>query len=369
MKRKRTPPTDTSLPFSNFARVGISTFTHFGRHAQTIKSLINRLHEEPHFVLDMGSGFIEPFLFAELLVQRFKKPKAIIEAVDEKIEYIDLINRLLSGEAIRIDTLVHCANDTDQRGKIIPNENFSHRFWRSIQDYSDTGLDPYRMIDETHTYFRYTGPASHLIKPICTRIEDYLASLLNQPIKKQYDLCYAGALFINILKLHNLDYMTDIVRKIYKVMSPRALFGIGTSPSALYTNVTELHAILDACFQIVFISAENLLVESEYGIFGDYAIVVAKDPQYLLSTEEQDAIDFKIKCDPILGTLPFNISFMKQNEFLSYLATEQRSLLLAAVCLPNGQYRIWEIEKKYILANSVFQERYLLNLIIWPSVN
>ena len=352
----------------DLAKVGCSTFTHLGRHIYTIKSIFSRLYEEPHLMLELGSGFIEPFMVAELLFQQYDTTcNTRIVAVDANRDYINLIKRLLYGEQIQINTLALMAYDTDVIGSVIPNNNFLNRLSVGVRDYKNAGLDPFNIIDRTERFFYYTGAAGHLIMPTHTDIENYLS--FQKSLQTSFDICYAGALFVNLFKIHNEQYVLEILKNLYMLLSPMALLGIGTSPSALYGAAFELSALSLVGFHEIFISAENFITQPGLGIFGDYAILAAKDAQYLLTSEEQDAVDSMLEKESILKNAHVRKSVISRSDLFSHLATDRKYLLLCAIALPGHRYKLLELEREYVLTNINFRERCLLNLVRWPILD
>lgn len=316
-------------------------------------------------MLELGSGVVEPFMVAELLFQRYGATcNTRITAVDANRDYIELINRLLHGDHIPISTLALMAYDTDVNGGVIPNSNFLSRLSVGARDYKNAGLDPSNIIDRTTKFFNYTGPAGHLIVPTHADIDDYLSS--QKTLQTSFDICYAGALFVNLFKMHSEQYMLEILRNLYMRLSPAALLGIGTSPSALYGAPFELSALSLAGFHEICISAENVITQPGLGIFGDYAIIAAKDSQYLLTSEEQDAVDNIVGKESILRNARIKHTIIARSDLLSHLATDRKYLLLCAIALPGRRYKVWELERDYVLTNITFRERCLLNLVRWP---
>jgi hypothetical protein len=132
----------------NFSMLGISTFTHLGRHAQTIGILLRLLSENSQKVICLGSGLIEPFLFVEQLLSAFPDSMVSIHAIEQETIFVDSIKLLLSGGKIKVSDFASLACDTNCYGQSIINENFVDCFDLGVREWSEFGLDPYNLISQ-----------------------------------------------------------------------------------------------------------------------------------------------------------------------------------------------------------------------------
>jgi hypothetical protein len=346
-----------------FGKVGVSTFTHLGRHAWTLKTCIAYLREAPKLVADIGCGVLEPFLLAECVTNRFSPFSGLIHAVDINEDYIDLIHQLILGASFPVNNMTNIAHDTDLLGHSIPNSNFIDRLWVGIRDYQDAKLDIDVIFDPRSRSFRYTGIGSKVIKPIHSDINPYLSLNIENGLTASFDLIYIGALIVNLLKVHTPTYVQNLLVDMYQLLSKNGLLAIGTSPSALYGEPTELFLLHEAQFSDLFISIENVIIEDYQTIFGDYAIVASKDDQFYLDKFQLDQIETRVTQDRLLNSMQPEKRIISYDDLITHLRTDRESLLLCAVRLPHSKYLTWHVKKDKLLNNKVFRERYLFNLI------
>jgi hypothetical protein len=343
-----------------FSMLGISTFTHFGRHAQTINKVIRLLNENSKKIICLGSGFIEPFLFVEQLLSAFPDSIVCIDAIEQETIFVDSIKLLLSGEKIKVSDFASLAYDTNCYGQSIINQNFVHCFDLGVREWSEFGLDPYNLISQDHNYFVYTGKGNHLINPICSDVKKYLEDK-QLDYHASVDLVYAGSLFINLLKIHPIEYLEEILESVYKILNKSGILGVCTSPVIIHENQDELYCLLNSNFNFSSIFAENIIVEKNGVISGDYAITLNKKDEITESSfyrykSEIEELFKGMASNSFMKSLDYKICIIHQDDLCIKLL-EPNELLIGALQLLDNSYMVCLVNRQAIVNNNFFKER------------
>ncbi len=344
---------------NSFAQVGYSTFTHIGRHSRTIHTVIKMLGREPKIILDLGSGVLEPFLIAEHLAFLFTNPQTIIKAYDTERRFIELITNLKNGKPVPLEILASIAGDRDLLGHHIVNNNFKERAYLGLRDYEESGLDSGRIIDIKKKELRLNGVPHHLVVAEQAEVDITFFSKL---LTKDADIVYCGALLINILKLKGHSYLKSILYGVNSVLRIDGLLAIGTSPSFMYGVSPELRLLSDAGFAQLIIGIENVIYEPGKGLFGDYSMVLSKDPGFLIKSENIAVVEQSIANDPVISKMPIVNLTMSYVKLVEHFSDSQGKFCLCAIKSIDGSFRVWLIKQEYLMAEPVFRERFLFNL-------
>jgi hypothetical protein len=342
-----------------FAKVGMSTFTHVGRHARTIRTLLKLLRKEPRVILNLGSGVLEPFLIAEHLVDIYSEPQSLIKAYDSEEQFVDLIHELIHGGAIDLSSLATVAVDRNISGKPILNENFQERLDIGVRDYEDSGIQIHRVMDFQDRTFHVPKNSRTLVKVIHAIVG---ADLFADTPANSVDLIHAGALFVNILKTQHQNYLSELIRELYRTLHEDGYICIGTSPSYLYNTSLELHLLRKAGFFEFCILAENLIFEPDFGLFGDFAIICTKKADHVLCNMELGDIEFTVSVHPILCEMKVSRCTISYQELIQHFRSPGDQICICAVRLEKNRFETWFLQTPELIENFAFNERVLLNL-------
>jgi hypothetical protein len=352
----------------NFSILGISTFTHFGRHAQTISKVISLLSINSQKILCLGSGFIEPFLFVEQLLSFFPDSIVCIEAIEQETIFVDSIKLLLSGGKIKVSDFASLACDTNCSGQAIINQNFVYSFDLGVREWSEFGLNPYNLISPDHNYFVYTGKGNHLINPICSDVKKYLEDK-QLDSHASVDLVYAGSLFINLLKIHPIEYLQEILESVDKILNKSGILAVCTSAVIIHEKQDELHCLLNSNFNLSSIFVENMIVEKNGDISADYAIILNKkdenaESSFFRYNSEIEELFKGMASNSFIKSLDYKICIIHQDDLCVKLL-DPKELLIGVLQLLDNSYMVCFVNRQAIVNNNFFQERRTLKQIAY----
>ncbi|MFA6888513.1 MAG: hypothetical protein WC254_03380, partial [Candidatus Woesearchaeota archaeon] len=233
-----------------------STFTYLGRHAVSLAELVRRLPECPVNVLEIGSGFLEPFYIADLIRARWPNEGVGIDAVDVDVNVINTLTKLLNGEKISFVDAATIACNVESDGRLRPNSDFlkPEGLALGIRDLEASGLPKKKYLNLDEQCFVYTGPNYGIITP---RQNEILVLLTSS--RRRYDFIYAGTVIMNMKKTYNHEDIARLYVTIQQSLSTQGVFAMGTTPADLYGSSSSVKEILDAGFEEITVVVENLV--------------------------------------------------------------------------------------------------------------
>lgn len=342
-----------------FAKVGVSTFTHVGRHARTIRTLVRLPNEAPNTILNLGSGVLEPFLIAEHVLSYYGRSSASIRAIDGEKQFVNMIDKLKRGGSVPIESLARIAVDRTLSGNPIMNDNFQSRLGIGIRDYEESGLTIDRLIDVKSNAFRVHKDSGALVEATCAMVDD---DLISQFPSDSVDLIYAGAIFINILKTQKEQNLLKLLYELQRVLHTDGYFALGTSPSFLYGKSVEINLLKTVGFIKHCIIAENLIFETNKGLFGDFAIICMKNPNQPANRDELQRIASIVTDHPALSALTVIRKPMSYSQLIQHFHSQENLLCICAIVTEADRFEAWFLRLDELVTHPAFKERVLLNL-------
>lgn len=273
-KRNQAETAGTASQTRTRAVVGVSTFTHVGRHIEGLRSTLTCSYPYLDRVALLGSGPIEPFVVCALLA-RLCSSGGEVWAIDVNPEINRCLMKLVRGEWVEVVKLASiCRDDADIRLGML-NENFTSRWSEAVADCLKGGIQSPFIMSNDGRRLAANVPSGTRIHVEEMSAEEFLSAAPDS----YFDVLYMGLLLTNMRKrggsavvIHRL--LNDLRRSI----SADGTLGLGCSLSPTYGVERDIASLAKHGWTVRCVSLEYVLF-SRGQYFGDYGVIALPRPR------------------------------------------------------------------------------------------